>query len=75
MDFKTYFFDLSVAERIALAKECGTSSGHLRNVAYGFRKPAPELALALERATKRKVVRQKLLPDTFKAIWPNLKAV
>lgn len=35
MDFKTYFFGLSVPERAAFAERAGTSRGYLNQVAYG----------------------------------------
>jgi DNA-binding transcriptional regulator YdaS (Cro superfamily) len=72
MDLKTYLFSLSVEDREAFAKKCGTSRFHLQNAAYG--KPInAKLAVAIERESKRKVTRQEMFPD-FKSIWPELKA-
>ena len=74
MELRTYLLTLDKAQVQSLADSCKTSPGHLRNCAYGLRKPAPELALAIERVTKRQVTRQELLPTKYRAIWPDLKA-
>jgi len=73
MDLKTYIFSLSVEDREVFAKKCGTSRFHLQNAAYG--KPInAKLAVAIERESKRQVTRQEMFPDSFRAIWPELKA-
>jgi hypothetical protein len=48
MDLKPYFFGLPPAERGAFASNCGTSRGHVQNIAYGFRKATAELAARFE---------------------------
>lgn len=49
---KGYWDKLSLEKRDRLATACGTTVGHLRNVAYGSRSCSMELALALERETR-----------------------
>lgn len=75
MDLKTYFFALGVEERQRLADACDTSPKHLQNCAYGYRLPSPELAVAIEKHSKRAVTRQEMFPNTFKRTWPELKAI
>jgi hypothetical protein len=74
MDLKTYFFSLSNEDREVFAKKCDTSSGHLRNCAYGYKFPSPDLAVLIEKHSKRAVTRQEMFPNTFKKTWPELKA-
>ncbi|WP_214510533.1 transcriptional regulator [Pseudomonas brassicacearum] len=47
----------------SLAKRCDTSVGQLRQVALGFRRANPALAIKLERETKRAVICEDLRPD------------
>lgn len=71
MDLKTFLSPMTQDEREAFARSCGTSRGHLQNVAYG--KPcAPALATAIELHSKRKVTRPELRPNDWEAIWPEL---
>ena len=72
MDLKTYINDLKPEPREDLAEKCATTLGHLKNVMYGLRPCAPELAVLLEQATKGAVTRQDLRPDDWRRIWPEL---
>lgn len=63
MDLKTYLFDLPIASRHELAKECQTTYGHLRNVAYGAKSCAESLAINIERETGGVVRCEDLRPD------------
>lgn len=72
MELKTHFFALSKEGRATFAAACGTSVGHMRNVAYGYKQPAAELAVAIERESGKSVTRQGLYPETFAKIWPEL---
>lgn len=45
------------------AARCGTSIGHLTNVAYGYRSCAESLAIAIERETGGAVTVEELRPD------------
>lgn len=74
MDLKTYFFSLSTEARDAFALKCGTSRKHLQNVAYGYKQPSTELAVAIEANSKRAVTRQEMFPADFKLKWPELRA-
>lgn len=72
MDLKTYFFSLEPDGREDFATRCGTTRGHLQNVAYGYREPSTELAVAIERESSRAVTRQELFPVSYGAKWPEL---
>lgn len=74
MDLKTYYSGLSTEQREIFARKCGTSPGHLRNVAYGDRTASTELAVAIERESHGAVKRIDMFPDTFLDKWPELKA-
>lgn len=65
--------NLPADQRDAFAQACETSVGHLRNVAYGYRPCAPELAVRIERISTRQVTRQDLRPDDWHLIWPELE--
>lgn len=62
------------AVREVFAKQCGTSIGHLTNVANGSKPCGTELAVAIEIETARAVTRQELCPDTWRRRWPELRA-
>lgn len=72
MDLKTYFFDLPKEERSIFARKCGTSAGHMRNVAYGDRTASTELAVSVERESDGVVTRIDMFPDTYPDKWPEL---
>lgn len=72
MDLKTYFFGLPPEDRDGFAKRCGTKEGHMRNVAYGYRKASTELAVSIERETRGEVSRKDMFPESFAAKWPEL---
>lgn len=72
MDLKNHLSLLTVPDRDALAAKCGTTRGHLQNVAYGLRPGSPELAVALERETGGAVRRWDLRPHDWNRIWPEL---
>lgn len=62
MDFKTYFYGLSIVERDKFALACDTSVGHLRNVAYG-KACRERLAIAIERESGGAVRIESLSPE------------
>jgi hypothetical protein len=72
MNLKLHWDALDRAERESLASACGTTHGHLRNVAYGYRACAPGLAAALEIETGRKLRRWDLRPLDWNRNWPEL---
>lgn len=59
-------------QRKSFAETCGTTIGHLRNVAYGLRPLAAETCVSVERATSGTVTRRDLRPDDWWLIWPEL---
>lgn len=63
MKLKAYLFALPVPERTAFAQRCGTTCGHLRNVAYGYRTCAEGVAIAIERESAGAVTCEELRPD------------
>lgn len=63
MDLKTYLFALPMPRRHEFAEGCGTTYGHLRNVAYGLKPCAPELAMRVERETAHVVRVESLCPN------------
>lgn len=75
VDLKTFLSNLGVAEREAVALDCGTTLGHLQNIVYGLRTCSPVLAVALEKATYGAVTRRDLRPDDWQAIWPELAGI
>lgn len=72
MDLKTYYFGLAGDQREIFARKCGTSPGHMRNVAYGDRTASTELAVAIERESKGAVSRVDMFPDNYLDKWPEL---
>ncbi len=73
MDLKTYLSGLGQETRESVARACGTTWGHMRNVSYGLRPCSPELSASVERATKGEVMRWDLRPDDWHQIWPELR--
>lgn len=49
MKLRPYLLSLQMDERIRFALRCGTTYNHLRNVAYGQKPCAEELAVAVEK--------------------------
>lgn len=63
MDLKPYFFGLDPVEREVFASNCGTTRGHVQNIAYGFRRPTPELAAQFELHSRGAVNVEGSLPS------------
>lgn len=72
MKLTDYLKQLDRAARDAFAASCETSPGHLRNVAYGYRRCAPELAALVELQSQGQVTRRELCPDNWQIVWPEL---
>lgn len=73
MHLKTYIKSLpDEAAREAFASRCGSTIGHLRNVMYGFRPCAPELAMTIEVESGGAVMRWELRPNDWHRIWRDL---
>lgn len=60
--------------RKELAVKLGVSSARLSHLCSGFRKPSPQLAISIEKATDGQVTRKDLRPNDWKDIWPELAA-
>lgn len=71
MDLKTYISGLTPTQREEFATKCETSVGHMNNVMYGYKLCGPELAVAIERESLKKVTRRELRSDWHR-IWPEL---
>lgn len=55
-------------------KRTGTTSGYLRQIAYGNKISSAEVAARVEHETGGVVTRQQLRPDDWMIIWPELAA-
>lgn len=71
MSLKTFLAAMGPAERDAFAGRCETTWGHLRNVMYGVRPCATDLAVAIERESCGAVTRKELRSD-WERHWPEL---
>jgi len=71
MELKTYFTQMTADERDVFAVNCKTSLGHLRNVMYGYKRCATDLAVHIERESKHQVTRPELRSD-WANHWPEL---
>lgn len=65
MQLRQYFLSLPYRERASLALECGTTVGYMEHLTTGFRKPGPELALKISKATFYRVTPHELLPNVY----------
>lgn len=73
MDLKSYVKSLAdEAAREAFGIRVGSTIGHLRNIANGYKPCAPALAVAIEQDSKTEVRRWDLRPDDWHRIWPEL---
>lgn len=72
MNLRDYLLDISQEEREQLASDCGTSVGHLRNVAYG-KKAGEALCMDIERLTGGRVTCEELRPD-LTAQWSYMRS-
>lgn len=63
MDLKTYLGGLAPDQREEMAARCGTSVGHLKNIAYGYKPCGEALAIAIDRESGGQVRCEDLRPD------------
>lgn len=75
MKLNDYLKQLDHAARDAFAASCETSFGHLRNVAYGYRRCGAELAALVELHSQGQVTRRELCPDNWRLVWPELAQI
>lgn len=62
---------LEPAQLDALAERSGTSVGNLKQIAHGFRRAGPGLAINLDRESGRAVTCEELRPDVD---WAYLRS-
>jgi DNA-binding transcriptional regulator YdaS (Cro superfamily) len=63
VDLKTYLGELAPDQREEFAARCGTSAGHLKNIAYGYKPCGEALAISIDRETSGRVRCEDLRPD------------
>lgn len=68
---RAYIDQLPLKDREDFASQCGTTWAHLRNCMYGMRVPSAALAMAIERESGGKVLRETLRRDDAHLIWPD----
>lgn len=74
MNLLEFLKTIPTDQRGEFASRCGTTPGHLNNVAYRYKPCGPELAVNIERESGRLVTRPDLRPDDWDRIWPELAA-
>lgn len=67
--FRTYL--KQVADLDDFAQRCGTTTGHLRNIAGGRRPVGEKLSVCIERESNGDLTRRDLRDD-WHLIWPEL---
>jgi len=74
MDLKTFLKNLADdSAREEFARDCDTSTGHMRNCIYVPGKLlAPATCVLVEKNSARAVMRWDLRPDDWHRIWPEL---
>lgn len=72
MRLRDYLKQMSQDQRDAFASLVVSSTGHLKNVGYGYKSCSSVLAAAIERHSGSKVKRWDLRPDDWHLIWPEL---
>lgn len=70
VDFKSYWFSMSVEQRDRFAGRCESSARHLQNVAYG-KTCGEKHAIAIERESGGAVTCESLRPDVDWAYLRN----
>ncbi|MNN43688.1 hypothetical protein D3C81_1579360 [compost metagenome] len=63
MDLLEYIKPLAKSDLDDLAARCKTSSGQIKQVAYGHRRASASLAIDLDRETKGQISCEQLRPD------------
>lgn len=63
MTLKDFLQSMSLRHRDRFAERCGTTGGHLRNISYGYKQAAAELAICIERESHGAVTVEELRPD------------
>ena len=63
MNMHEYLKKMPRKERAEFAARCGTTLGHLTNVAYGYRPCGPALAMAIEEESGRELRVESIAPE------------
>lgn len=63
MELIDFWKSLSLSDRELFASKCGTTFGHLNNVAYGHRSCGEDLAINIDRESDGKVPVETTRPD------------
>ncbi len=71
MLLRAFLSHLTPPEVDAFAELCEVTPGHLRNVMYGYKPCAPDLAVSIERESAGAVTRPELRAD-WRRFWPEL---
>jgi DNA-binding transcriptional regulator YdaS (Cro superfamily) len=71
MKLKAFLQTMTLEERKAFAKRCGSSAGHLNNISYGYRPCAEALAISIEKESGRRVTCEEIRPDVDWAYLRN----
>lgn len=64
MNIVSYLKTQKRPQRKAFAERCGTTLGHLMNVAYGCKPCSESLAIAIDRETGGQVSAEELCPNS-----------
>jgi len=76
MELKTFMQGLTATEREGFASAVGSTVGHLKNVMYGYKPCNAELAVAIERESRKfgehRTVKRWDLTPRWQHIWPEL---
>jgi DNA-binding transcriptional regulator YdaS (Cro superfamily) len=70
MQLLDYLKSMPTPERATFAQRCGTTIGHLTNIAYGYRPCGESLAIAVERESGGVIQVEVLCPDVD---WPVIR--
>lgn len=73
-ELRSYLNSLSLDEQRDFACQCGTSIGYLRKAISKNQALGAALSVRIETKSTGSVTRQHLHPETWKSIWPELKA-
>jgi len=71
MNLKAFLQSMPLRNRDLFAERCGTTGGHLRNISYGYKSAAAELAILIERESLGAVTVEELRPDVD---WSVIRA-
>lgn len=73
-NFTNFFQSLTSAKKKELARYCGVSVGHLRNISYGLRRGSTGLALSIESWSNGEINGRSLGVRNWQRYWPELES-